>query len=204
VRPLPAEGLPQDAAQPAALPSVNALDGLLAERSGPMPVERLALLLLPLPILLAGLVAVRRPSGWLLLVPVGGLLAYTWLIPAALPSARALTWAEMDRGDPGYRFVTLLDTLGTGRPNGPLALPPDAGLPRQTGGGSAAVALKTGDDRLGLPLPERLLQRRLFRLDGTRWTGLRPSVRPVADGLEIANAGATPIPAGTLLWRGAR
>jgi hypothetical protein len=204
VRPLPSEGLPRNAARPPALPPVSALDGLLAARWGPAPRDRLALLLLPMPILLAGFLAVRNPTGWLLLVPVAGLLAYAWLIPAALPTARALTWAEMDLGDPGYRFVTLLDALGTGRSNGPLALSPSAGLPRQIDSDSTAVTLETGDDRLGLPLPDRLLQRRLYRLDGTRSTGLRPSVRPVDNGLEIANAGATPIPAGTLLWRGAR
>ena len=92
---------------------------------------RAALLLLPYAMLLAGLLAMRRPGPWVLAIP-GAAAVLVWLtLPQVLGAAQSLTWVDWVSGDMAARFVTLIETRGQGRTPEPI---PTAGGHRHPNG----------------------------------------------------------------------
>lgn len=190
-RPDPALGLSED-------PEVLAL---LAAQVGTDPGARIALLLLPYPILLAALAANRRVGPWLLPIPAACALAYAWILPPAVTGAAAATWAEMDAGDAAYRFVRLLELRGGGRPAMPLHLPEGSGILLAADAGPLEQRLLGPEGPVELPFPPTLLEHRRYLLEGTAPAPLSLHMEPVGRGVRLVNRGSGEIPGGWLGWR---
>ncbi|MBK1630170.1 hypothetical protein CKO31_05315 [Thiohalocapsa halophila] len=171
--------------------------------------DRLALWLLPYPLLLlalaslpgthtpiAGLAPRRARLGpWLLAVPPAMAMVLWIGLPQTLPSARLDRTALMNVADSTYRWQGILTLSGSGAA---VSLPPLSTPPIAVDGGRQQLSASADGTELRLPRPRQLLAERQYRLAGTASSPWQLEARLASGELHLGNLGRRNVPRGRL------